>query len=68
MIKIELDDARNENEAIISLKKMYIRSFQDVVKEMEKTIVNKNEKLIELKISYDTYFKKIKDELIIFKE
>ena len=68
MIKIELDDARNENEAIISLKNMYIRSFQDVVKMMEKTIVDKNKKLIELKISYETYFKKIKDELIIFKE
>merc|ERR1712160_38302 len=53
---------------MVSLKDMQIKSLQDVVKEMEKTIVDKEEELKEENISYETSFKKIKDELEIFKE
>ena len=43
VIKTELDEARNENKEMVSLKDMQIKFLQDVVKEMEKTIVNKEE-------------------------
>merc|ERR1712238_37417 len=68
VIKTELDEARNENEEMVSLKDMQIKSLQDVVKEMEKTIVDKEDELKEDNLSYETSFKQIKDELEIFKE
>ena len=43
VIKTELNEARNENKEMVSLKDMQIKSLQDVVKEMEKMIVNKKE-------------------------
>ena len=43
VIKTELNEARNENKEMVSLKDMQIKFLQDVVKEMEKMIVNKKE-------------------------
>lgn len=67
MIKAELDEARDKNEEIVSLKDMQIKYLQDVVIEMEKTIVDKEEELKEEKISCETSFKQMKDEIEISK-
>ena len=47
---------------------MQIESLQDVVKEMQKVIVDKEEELKVEEISYETFFKKINDELENFNE
>ena len=52
VIKLELNEARNENKEMVSLKDMQIKFLQDVVKEIEKTIVDKEEELKEENISY----------------
>lgn len=68
MITVELNEAINENEEIVSLKGIHINPLLDIVKEMEKMIVDKKEELIEEQISYESSFKKMKNELEIFKE
>ena len=47
---------------------MQIKFRHDVVKDIEKTIVDKEKELKKEKISYEMSFKKMKDELDIFKE
>lgn len=53
---------------MVSFKDMQIESLQDVVKEMQKVIVDKEEELKVEAISYETFFKKINDELENFNE
>ena len=67
MIKAELDETRNKNEERVSLKDMQIKYLQNVLIEMEKTIVDKEEELKEEKISYETSFKQMKDKIEISK-